>query len=84
VLATIKFNDDPAIETDEIDDVVPERDLSSKLKAGKAAASELAPDECLGFGLALAEVFGAVAILDMRNPPHPRPLSRGGERGDEE
>ena len=96
VLAAIELDDDAAVETDEIDDVVPDRNLSPKLEAGEATAAELAPDECLGLGLALAEVLSATAVVGhgnvmvlhgvvncARGAPHPQPLSRGGERGDE-
>src|SRR5258708_11475623 len=49
-------------QTDEIDDVVPQLDLSPKLEARKATAAEFAPHECLGLGLAPAKVFGAPAM----------------------
>jgi hypothetical protein len=98
VLAAIEFEDDAAVETDEIDDVVPQRNLSPKLEAGKATAAEFAPHECLGFGLAVAEVFGATAMVghgaslpiltrclrSREQPPHPpAPLPRWGEGGTE-
>jgi len=90
VLAAIELDDDAAVETDEIDDVVPQWNLSPKLEAGEATAAEFAPDEYLGLGLAPAKVFGATAVVGhgchgtsqqrqlRERPPHPRPLSRGG------
>src|SRR5262249_30910065 len=38
-----------------------------KLEAGEAPAAEFTPDECLGLGLALAEVFGATAVVGHGN-----------------
>src|SRR5262249_43222469 len=62
VLPAIELNDDAAVETDEIDDVLAQWHLPPKLESRKAAASQLGPDKRFGLSLVVAQLLGAVAM----------------------
>jgi hypothetical protein len=63
VLAAVELDDETAIEADEIDDVIPQGNLSPKLESCKPTTPQLPPDERLGLGLIMPEFFGAIAVF---------------------
>jgi hypothetical protein len=61
VLAAIGLDDQPFLETDEIDDVTPQRGLPAELEAGEPLGAKHAPQHALRIGRRAAHGFGELA-----------------------
>ena len=72
MLATIEFHDQTAFETDEVDDVGPDRCLPAKPASVELAMTQMMPQASLGIGHILAEVPRKVAAhVDTPTPALP-------------